>query len=173
MTDKSTIFADLLLANRRNLFGFIFSLVQNLSDAEDIYQETAIVLWQKFDDFTPGTNFSAWAMRVAHHRVLKHVNTKRKQRLFFSEGLLESIADAYQREATGEGNRRADALATCIEKLSEKDRQLVTRCYSPDRNYAEIARSQGRTINAIYQAINRIRKSLFACVERAMALEGH
>lgn len=171
MTEKSAVFAELLLQSRRDLFGFIYSLVQNLPDAEDVYQDTALVLWQKFDEFTLGTNFSAWAMRVAHLRVLKHADAKRKQRLFFHDGLLESIAEAFQREAAGDGNRRAEALASCMEKLSEKERCLVTRCYSPDRNYAEIARSEGRTIGAIYQAINRIRKALFTCVERSMALE--
>lgn len=172
MSNKSTIFADLLLKSRGDLFGFIYSLVQNFPDAEDVYQETALVLWQKFDDFTIGTNFSAWSMRVAHLRVLKHIDARRKQRLFFGEGLLESIAEAYQREAAGTGDRRAAALAMCIEKLSEKERQLVTRCYSPNRNYAEIAGVEGRTIGAIYQAINRIRRTLFACIERTMALEG-
>lgn len=171
MANNSRIFADLLLASRRDLFGFIYSLVQNLPDAEDVYQETSLVLWQKFDEFTPGTNFSAWAMRVAHLRVLKHIDAKRKQRLFFNEGLLDSIAEAYQREATGESNRRAEALSKCIEKLSAKEQQLVTRCYSPNRNYADIARAEGRTIGAIYQAINRIRKALFACVERSLVLE--
>jgi RNA polymerase sigma-70 factor (ECF subfamily) len=171
MTEKSAIFAELLLKSRRDLFGFIYSLVQNLPDAEDVYQDTALVLWQKFDEFTLGTNFSAWAMRVAHLRVLKHADAKRKQRLYFSDGLLDSIAEVFQREAAGDGNRRAEALSTCMEKLSEKERRLVIRCYSPDRNYAEIARSEGRTIGAVYQAINRIRKALFACVERSMALE--
>ncbi len=173
MTDNSTLFADLLLKSRRDLFGFIYSLVQNLPDAEDVYQETAIILWQKFDDFTPGTNFSAWAMRVAHFRVLKLVEAKRRQRLFFSEELLESIAEAYQRESAGNGNRRAEAQAVCLEKLTTSERRLVKRCYSPGRNYAEIARAEGRTIGAIYQAMNRIRKALFACVERTLALEAH
>jgi RNA polymerase sigma-70 factor, ECF subfamily len=171
MSDRSTIFAELLLQSRRDLFGFIYSLVQNLPDADDVYQDTALVLWQKFDDFTLGTNFSAWAMRVAQLRVLKLADAKRKQRLYFSDKLLESIADAFQRETVGEGSQRAEALANCLGKLSEKERQLITRCYAPDRNYAEIARSEGRTIGAIYQAINRIRKALFACVERSLALE--
>jgi RNA polymerase sigma-70 factor (ECF subfamily) len=172
MAKKSAIFADLLLKSSRDLFGFIYSLVQNLPDAEDVYQETSLVLWQKFDEFTIGTNFTAWAMRIAHFRALKHIEAKRKQRLFLSEELLDSVAEAYQREALGKGDRRAAALTACIEKLSEKERQLVERCYAPDRNYAEIARVSGRTIGAVYQAINRIRKTLFACIERTMALEG-
>lgn len=172
MSPKSALFAELLLESRRDLFGLIYSLVQNLPDAEDIYQETALVLWQKFDEFSIGTSFSAWAMRVAHLRVLKHADAKRKQRLFFSDGMLDLISQAYQRESASEGSRRAEALAMCMQKLSPKDRSLVTRCYAPDRNYADIAQSEGRTIGAIYQAVDRIRKALFACVERSLALEG-
>jgi RNA polymerase sigma-70 factor, ECF subfamily len=174
MAEKSAIFAELLLESRRDLFGLIYSLVQNLPDAEDVYQDTALVLWQKFDDFTLGTNFSAWAMRVAHLRVLKHAAAKRKQRLFFSDALLESISQAYQRDAAGadRGNRRSEALENCLQKLSARDRRLVTRCYAPDRDYADIAQSEGRTVGAIYQAVDRIRKALFACVERTLAMEG-
>jgi RNA polymerase sigma-70 factor (ECF subfamily) len=171
MNDKSQIFADLLLKSHRDLFGFIYSLVQNLQDAEDVYQETTAVLWQKFDDFTLGTSFSAWAMRVAQLRVLKYAAARRRDRLFFHDDLLNSIAEAYQRDATDRSNRRADALAGCLEKLSDKERRLVMRCYAPDRNYADIARQEGRTVGAIYQALNRIRKALYACIERSMALE--
>jgi RNA polymerase sigma-70 factor (ECF subfamily) len=172
MNDKSQIFADLLLKSHRDLFGFIYSLVQNLQDAEDVYQETTAVLWQKFDDFTLGTSFSAWAMRVAQLRVLKYAAARRRERLFFHDDLLNSIAEAYQRDAADRSSRRADALAGCLEKLSDKERRLVMRCYAPDRNYADIARQEGRTVGAIYQALNRIRKALYACIERSMALEG-
>lgn len=172
MADKKETFAELILKCHRELFGLIYSLVQNLQDAEDVYQETAIVLWQKFDGFTPGTNFSAWAMKIAQFRALKHIEAKRRQRLFLQDDLLNSIAEAYQRRASESDNRRADALAGCLQKLSTNERRLVMRCYAPNRNYADIAQAEGRTVGAIYQAINRIRKALFACVQRTMAMEG-
>jgi RNA polymerase sigma-70 factor (ECF subfamily) len=171
MADRSTVFADLLLQSSRPLFGFIYSLVQNLSDAEDIYQETALVLWRKFDEFTPGTNFTAWAMRVARLSVLKQVSAKRKERLYFSDELIDSIAQTCLNKVEGERGLRASVLENCLEKLADKDKKLIAKCYAPDRNYSEIASSEGRTLNSLYQAVSRIRKSLFECVERTVALE--
>jgi RNA polymerase sigma-70 factor, ECF subfamily len=171
MPDKREEFADLLLKCHRDLFGFIYALLQNLEDANDVYQETAVVLWEKFDDFVPGTNFSAWAMRIAHFRVLKFADAKRKQRSMFASQMIDSLADAYQRDASRQGNPRAEALAGCLEKLTDRERRLIKRCYAPGRNYEEIARSEGRTVGALYQAVNRIRKALFACIERSIAME--
>lgn len=171
MGEKRKEFADLFLQVHRDLFGFIYALLQNLEDTDDVYQETAVVLWEKFDDFTPGSNFRAWAMRIARFRVLKFAEAKRKQRALFSAEVLESLADAYERDVDGAGKSRAEALAGCLQKLSDRERRLIVRCYAPGRNYDEIARAEGRTVGAVYQAVNRIRKALYACIERSIAME--
>ncbi len=66
---------------------------------------------------------------------------------------------------------RLEALERCLEKLSRRDRRLVERCYSRERQFSEIAKAEGRSIDAIYQSICRIRKNLYRCVDRAMAME--
>ena len=58
-------FARLIRESHRELFGFIFAMLQNRADAEDVYQQTALMLWKKFAEFMPGTNFTGWAIRVA------------------------------------------------------------------------------------------------------------
>ena len=60
-------FGELLAECHRDLFTFIYSLVQHHADAEDVYQQVAVVLWKKFDTFEIGTNFAAWATTVAHN----------------------------------------------------------------------------------------------------------
>ena len=54
----------------RMVYGYILSLVPNWADADEILQETNIRLWEEFEKFQPGTNFAAWAIRVAHFQVL-------------------------------------------------------------------------------------------------------
>ena len=58
-------FAALLARVDRALFAFVFSMAPNRNDAEELLQETRVVLWEKFDDFAPGTNFLAWAYSIA------------------------------------------------------------------------------------------------------------
>ncbi len=89
-------FAELLREHHRDLFNFIFSLVHHHADAEDVFQQTTLVLWRKFDDFVIGTNFPAWATRVAHLTARDFVRSRRRYVPSFSDELLESIASSYQ-----------------------------------------------------------------------------
>ena len=51
-------FTDLLLRHQAQVFGYIFAAVQNLHDAEELYQDTSLVLWSKFADYRPGSDFA-------------------------------------------------------------------------------------------------------------------
>ena len=65
-------FSALLARVDRALFAFVFALAPNRNEAEELLQETRVVLWEKFDDVAPGTNFLAWAYSVARLEVLKY-----------------------------------------------------------------------------------------------------
>jgi RNA polymerase sigma-70 factor, ECF subfamily len=169
--DRTARFAQLLHESRRDLFAFIYSLVQHHADTEDVFQQTTLVLWNKFDDFVPGTNFAAWATRVAHFTARDFLRSRRRNIPCFGDELLESIASAYRPLGPDGNTIRSEALARCLEKLSRRDRRLVERCYSRERDFAEIAKSESRTVAAIYQAICRVRKNLYHCVVRTLAME--
>jgi RNA polymerase sigma-70 factor (ECF subfamily) len=47
--DPKTEFAELLRRHQTQLFGFIYSLLRDLDDADDLFQQTSLVLWDKFD----------------------------------------------------------------------------------------------------------------------------
>jgi RNA polymerase sigma-70 factor (ECF subfamily) len=167
--DSDAEFARLLRDAHRELFGFIFAMLQNRADAEDVYQQTALVLWRKFATFEPGTNFVAWAIRVAQFEIKDFVKARRRRKVFFNDEILDAIAAQYQAESNEYRERRLEALGKCVEKLSERDRGLLDRCYAVERDYRKIARTEGKTISAIYQSISRIRKALYQCVQRSLA----
>jgi RNA polymerase sigma-70 factor (ECF subfamily) len=167
--DSNAEFARLLREAHRELFGFIFAMLQNRADAEDVYQQTALVLWRKFSTFEPGTNFIAWAIRVAQFEIKDYVKARRRRKVFFNDEILEAIAVRYQTQSNDLQERRLEALAKCVDKLSERDRNLLDRCYAVERDYRKIARAEGKTIGAVYQAISRIRKALYLCVQRSLA----
>jgi RNA polymerase sigma-70 factor (ECF subfamily) len=171
--DKIAEFARLLREAHRELFGFIFAMLQNRADAEDVYQQTAVVLWKKFSEFTPGTNFIAWAIRVAQFEIKDYVKARRRRKVFFSDAILDAIAVAYQVEPDDLRARRLEALAKCLEKLSDRDRRVLKQCYSVNRDYKKIAVAEGKTIAAIYKAISRIRKALYHCIQQTIAAESH
>ena len=167
--DSGAEFADLLREAHRELFGFIFAMLQNRADAEDVYQQTALVLWRKFAMFERGTNFIAWAIRVAQFEIKDFVKVRRRRKVFFNDEILEAIAARYQAESNEFRERRLEALAKCVDRLSERDRRMLDRCYAVERDFRKIARAEGKSIGAVYQAISRIRKTLYLCVQRTLA----
>lgn len=168
-SDQDAEFARLLHEAHRELFGFIFAMLQNRADAEDIYQQCAVVLWRKFPTFTPGTSFIAWAIRVAKFEINDFVKVRRRRKVYFTDAILEAIAVTYESDASERQKERLDALAQCLEKLTDRDQKMLRQCYAVNRDYRQIAESEGKSVAAIYKAISRIRKALYLCVRRSLA----
>jgi RNA polymerase sigma-70 factor, ECF subfamily len=84
-------FGRLFARYQPRIYGYIRSLVTQRNDAEDLLQETASVLWQKFGDFQPGSDFLAWAFRVARYEVLYFRQRQKRNVLQFSERFVDLV----------------------------------------------------------------------------------
>jgi len=165
-------FVRLLGQNQRRVFLYVMSLVPDWNDAEEIIQETNLVLWREFHQFQPGTNFAAWACRIALNQTLAWRKRKQRDRLQFSAAFLEAIAE----ESASEADRleeRARILARCIEKLPDRHRLLLRIRYSEGRGVDAISRELGRSVDAVYRALSRIRQTLQDCVSQTLAQGDH
>lgn len=155
---------------QRPLFLYILSLVPRPVEAEEILQETNLIVWTKSKQFQPGTNFRAWACQIAYFEVLKYRERKQREKLHFNPELMELLAEESIQQAELM-DRRRQALAECLLKLKESDRALIQTRYSPDGEGPGIADRLGRPINSIYQSLSRIRKALLECINRRLAAE--
>jgi RNA polymerase sigma-70 factor (ECF subfamily) len=169
--EKSIMFAELLHEAHADIFSFIFAMVLNQADAEDLYQETGALLWEKFDEFEPNTDFRRWAIRVAHLKVLNFVRKNRRRKVLFGDDVLQTIAETHEREAASRNAARAAALQICMKKLPAVDKRLVDSRYAGSSTVQEIAATEGRSVDAVYKAMSRIRQALLACIERRLAME--
>jgi RNA polymerase sigma-70 factor, ECF subfamily len=163
-------FLRLFLENERRIYAFIVSILPNLSDAEDVLQETSLILWQKFAQFQLGTDFVAWACRVAQLRVLKFYEKRGRSKLQFDAAALEAVAN----EAIGMApllEDRHHALAKCLEAINPRDRDLLQRRYADDASPQQISTQVGRSIHAVYKALQRIHDSLMLCIQRRLEKE--
>ncbi|QDT37744.1 sigma-70 family RNA polymerase sigma factor [Stratiformator vulcanicus] len=158
-------FIGLFTKSQRRLYLFILSQVGRPNDAEEILQETNIVIWRKASKFELGSNFFAWASRIAVYEVLKHRERKGRDKLHFSPEFVESITEEAEAISLVYEERRK-ALATCLEKLRPNDRELITRRYAPGKSGKDIAETLGRPVNAVYQSIGRVRRQLLECINR-------
>lgn len=169
--ERTEEFVRLFTRHARRIYGFIWTLRPNTTDAEEIFQETSTVLWRKFDQFEPGTDFMAWACRIAHYKVLSHRQRVQRDRLQFSEAFVETVAAENIAQAP-ELDARQRALIECLKKLSERDRDLLERRYFAGATPKLVAQQVGRSVDAIYKALSRIHEALFQCIDRTVSTEG-
>jgi RNA polymerase sigma-70 factor, ECF subfamily len=163
-------FVQLQTKHQQRVFSFILTLVPSWPDAEEILQETNLVLWKKQDQYEPGTDFVRWANQVAYYEVLKHRKRQRESNRQFSDMFIEEIADETLRMA-GCLDVQREALASCLEKLSEKDRALISQRYLEGATTKTVAVTVGRSVDAVYKSLQRIRGTLLACVRRTLVAE--
>ncbi len=164
-------FVNLLVKNQKRLYAYILTLVPNLTDAEDVLQETNTVLLRKQDEFQPGTNFGAWAARVAYLEVCAFFRKQSKTKCFQpGDELLETLAASAESRLNESGDLLG-ALSHCSERLSDQDRQMISWRYRESLSARQIADRTDRTPQAIRQVLYRIRTDLLNCIRRRLAAE--
>jgi RNA polymerase sigma-70 factor, ECF subfamily len=168
-SEKRSQFAALFGQNQAQLFGYIYSLVRDLDDADDLFQQTSLVLWDKYDRFDPEKSFIAWACGVARFEVSNFLRSRNRNRLYFSDALGMMLIDAHEELVQEELEERRSALAECMKKLRSRDQQLLNDCYGQSTRIPEVARCWGRSTHSIHNSLRRIRRTLYECVNRPHA----
>jgi RNA polymerase sigma-70 factor len=162
-------FLRLFSAHSQRIYEFILMLVIRRADADEIFQDTCLVLWNKFDSYEPSGSFYAWACKIAYLKILALRRANRRLHVF-SEELLGILADKAIANVDELGQRR-EALDECLEKLSQRDRELIERRYYDRRTPKEIAAAESRSVFSVYRALCRIHSMLFECVQNRLVKE--
>ena len=167
--DRKDEFAKMLDEIHRQLFGYIFAMVRDLEQTQDLYQETCLVMWRKFDEFEGRAKFGTWACSIARYHVLNHHRSRRKSPAQLSDAFAEQIA-AFQMSATNdELDSRNAAAEHCLGKLADSERTVISECYSGRVAVSEMAERLGRSTSGTYAMLRRIREKVLVCVERVLA----
>jgi RNA polymerase sigma-70 factor, ECF subfamily len=175
MTDRTPAqaeFAEYLRRHQSQLFGYIHSLVRDLNDADDVFQQTTVVLWNKFSEFDRQRSFIAWACGVARLEVSTFLRSRSRRRLYFTDELNLLLIQAQAQLTPSELEDRRAALVRCVQKLRERDRQLLDDCYG-DTGVNATAERQGRSTQSVHNSLRRIRRALFECIRRTLVQEAY
>lgn len=149
---------------------YVRRLVPSRADADDVMQEVAVVLWEKFGQFRADGDFRAWAFGIARYAVLGWLRDKGRDRLVLAEDVVEMIADEAVHEEPRLEQQRA-ALEDCMGKVAPDQRDLLLQAYQPEARIQEVADGSGRTVAGFYQWLHRMRRLLLDCVKRRLARE--
>ena len=161
-------FSQLFEQHGRSIYGHIRTLVPNATDADEVFQETSVTLWQKFDQYRPDTDFRAWSCRIAYYKVLKLRDRQVRSPRLFSPELLDLVSEEMI-VMSDVLDARTEALLSCRQKLSQRDQDLLERFHRENATAKEVARRVGRNVHYVYRSIRRIHNTLFDCIRRMMS----
>lgn len=170
-TDRQKELVSLITRHQRRIFSYIYALVPDRHAAEDLIQETNVVICEKFSEFRPGTDFVAWACQIAYWRVRNARQKFARSKVIFNQEVMDAVA-ATTASMGKELDARHEALEFCLGRLHPRDREMMLTRYEPGCGVAEAARRCGRSMHAAYKALARIRKLLFDCVTARLTTEG-
>ncbi len=168
-TEKSFVL-ELTQAQNR-IFAFLLSQVGNHDVANDLLQQTNLVLFEKRDHFKPGSSFIHWAFAVARFEVLAYFKRARRDRHVFDAELTTLMAEAAEDYDTTTNDRLA-ALRNCLHKLPARHADLLRRRYFESVPLAELASAESRAESTISSRLHRIRQALLDCIERHLVSGG-
>ncbi len=164
---RTNEFLRLMMSSQRQIHAYILGLVPNRETAQDLMQETLLVMWSKFEEFEPGSNFLAWGLQIARYKVLQsHWRTSRDS-LKFSPEALAAIERKYA-TFSSQIDDHTRALRSCVKKLGPRDYELVQMRYEKEVAVKEIAATLNRSVQAVYKRFARINQLLMHCIQRTL-----
>lgn len=163
-------FLSLFLRSEREIFRYVAALVPSVTDAEDIVQQTALALWEKFEAYDPEQPFTPWACRFALNKARQWIERRQRWQTLLSHGLAEELAQRRQ-ELQPEFERRLKHLEACVAKLPPAHRSLVEGYYYDRSDIECLAERSGKSEAATYKMLQRIRQVLQHCVESRIGPE--
>ena len=170
MTSMPEDVLELCSKYQRRLYLYILSMLPNRADAEDVLQNTNVVVWQKLAQFQPGTDFRAWVFQICYYEVCKFRSRNRRAGLNFSPELLDELSVEYDRRENLLEIRQ-EALPDCVQQLAVADRELLDAVYGRGTDVTCLAEQMGREPTSVYRSLRRIRQWLHDCIERAARKE--
>ena len=160
-------FVGLITRHQAVVFRYILSMEPDPTRAEDILQETNLVLWRKAAEYDMSRPFIPWACRIALFQVKAHRRDRARDRHVFDDDVLDLIAadtDAGAEEPT----HLEQSLRECLGRLPGEHRALILARYEPGASVETLATARKQTANALSQTLFRIRRTLADCLERKM-----
>lgn len=170
-------FALLLHRYRTPLVNFLYRMVRNREQAEDLAQEVFIRVYRAREDYVPSAKFTTWLFRIATNLALNSVRDNRHRSMEISldapvsadaEDGEERPMEVAEKRPNIEENlvekERSKVIRHAINKLPEKQRAAVLLHKYQELDYKEIARilecSESALKSLLFRAYETLRVEL-------------
>lgn len=124
------------------------------TQAEDLLQEVFLSVWNNMHKFRQEASWKTWIYRIAVNTCLTYLRKRKLKTVDIDE---HPVAQLQEEKSNRE--QEVQLLYTCISKLPEADRLLISMVLE-DQSYEEIAAVVDISVNNLRVKIHRIKKQL-------------
>lgn len=169
-----TAFEQLYYIYSDRIYGSVLKLVKAEDIADELLQDTFVILWEKRHLINPDLSFKSWLYKVARNEVnqfyRKLARDKKLQDYVvatFTEQYSHTEEDIYLKESR-------DLIDKAIEQLSPQRKEVFTLCKLEGKSYEEAAGilgiSSSTVSNHLVKANVAVRQYLFQSKESLAVL---
>ncbi|MBI1373623.1 MAG: sigma-70 family RNA polymerase sigma factor [Phycisphaera sp.] len=167
-------FVQRLTDHQSRIWALILTLVSKADLAQEVFQETNLVLWRKAAEYDASRPFWPWAKAIARTQVLAAWERMSRDRLVFDPAVMERIVDRCANDQEeGRTDGRQLALVDCLAKLPADQRELLDARYGRQVTVKRLADEQGRSVSGLAVTLHRIRRALADCIDHKLAAEAN
>jgi RNA polymerase sigma-70 factor (ECF subfamily) len=164
--DDHERFTRLLIQHEPELLRCALVAVPNRADARDILQECSVALWRRFPEYDPERPFAAWALGFVRMEVRRFLRKSARRSQLTARAAELVLQD--QQQYAAELDEREGFLKHCFDALAEPHRDLLYGYYHKEHSVGELSQQSGRSVDAVYKMLQRIRGALHRCIESKM-----
>ena len=170
MLEKEDI-AAYLFKEQVNLTAYIGYLTMDFQAAEDIFQDVSIKAISTADTFKDVDHLRRWSLVVGRNGAVDWLRRRKRQSMVMDSQLMDVIQGEWPSQARDDKSVSLEALASCMDSLTDYNRELLDLRYFQSLSGSEIARRLQRKVETVYQALTRIHRRLENCVRRRLIQE--
>lgn len=142
-----------LINNHRDLaFSIALNILKNKTDAEDIVQNSFLIVLKSLHSFRNESKFSTWLFKIVYRECLRAI--KQRQKIFeFSMTLIEP-------EESPLKNEKEINITKLLSNLNEKEYIVVSLFYLKEKSINDIAKITSFSKTNIKVLLHRGRQKL-------------
>jgi RNA polymerase sigma-70 factor (ECF subfamily) len=156
----------------RPIYRLCASYAPTAAEAEELTQEVYFKLWENLHRYNAGSNFMAWAWRVAKNLIIDSYRRGRREReaAWLDPEILDRLPGSDDPHEQTVRRQRLRLIGTALRQLDEDLSSLVLMRDFAGMSYAEIAEALDLPLGTVKSRLNRARMELATGVRRRMQI---
>src|SRR5210317_759449 len=149
---------------------FIRSFIRDSAEAEDVLQEVALVIVDRYCSYDATQPFIGWALGISRRVVWTHLRSKYRDRDQELQDAIGHVSSAFE-TLDPHAQDMKEALGHCIEKVGGEGRRALLLRYEEGLELKQIAERLRKSASAVGVLLYRVRSALRECIDRRLSAE--